>query len=926
MALGVFFLPSLAFAENIAPSGRGIVGVNDAVDSDAGTPRANAGTADAVIDGVSTTRVDTWWGNGITDQGQAISFAGVLWPTLRYEDLSFVTLTLATFGDGGWFGVPGAPAPAGGALAETNLIEPTLQVTSDGGVTWTTVPATSDYLAKMTGHQVGGTGGAPNPSTRTIEFLLDSFATGINGLRIIGPNGGRAGSDTNGFLGVIDLLVEGTVVDGDGDGMDDTWEAAYGLAVGMDDSVGDLDSDGLSNLGEYGAASLPNVADTDGDGLQDGAEVNLHLTRPVYADTDRDGLNDAAEVNTHLTNPLLVDTDGDTLSDGAEVNTHGSNPLLRDTDGDRFSDAVEVAMGTSPSNANNFPNNLALVGSGIIGTRLSLETGPDVPYEHVGVAGNVNDGNLTTRVDTWNSTTPGTVSYVGVIWTNALTVPIVNVDLTLATFFDGGWFGVNGVGPAAGGPLTAAHLAEPTIQVSFDAGATWTNVAHTSEYITKLTGHRVGGGGQPNPTSVSAKFTLTTPATNISGIRLIGTDGGAASGGFLGVFEFGVQTTVTDSDNDGMDDSWETLNGLVVGTNDAAGDADSDGLTNLEEFDAETNPRNADSDTDGLRDGDEVDTYLTDPLLVDTDSDNLGDGAEVLTYFTNPRVKDSDGDGFPDGAEVAEGSRPDLAVSFPLNFALTGTGLLGTKLDIDTAPGTPLFNAGSAANINDGNLLTGVDTYNGAGAGTVSFVGLAWSNTLAYPITHLELSLSTFFDGGWFGPNGIGPGAGGTLAAEYLTEPTVQVTTDGGTTWSTVPHTSDYLTALNGHALPAVAFGPPTRATARFQLDTPQSGINGIRILGTEGGTASGGFLGVFELKAYVLARQPVTITNTRLDGGQLTFQFASQTGFSHEVQFKNSLNDLEWQTLSTIPGDGTVKTVITSISEPHRVYRVTTQ
>ena len=37
-------------------------------------------------------------------------------------------------------------------------------------------------------------------------------------------------------------------------------------------------------------------------------------------------------------------------------------------------------------------------------------------------------------------------------------------------------------------------------------------------------------------------------------------------------------------------------------------------------------------------------------------------------------------------------------------------------------------------------------------------------------------------------------------------------------------------------------------------MTEPQTGINGVRIIGTEGGTASGGFLGVFELAAPVVA------------------------------------------------------------------------
>ncbi|BCX47709.1 hypothetical protein HAHE_16170 [Haloferula helveola] len=40
----------------------------------------------------------------------------------------------------------------------------------------------------------------------------------------------------------------------------------------------------------------------------------------------------------------------------------------------------------------------------------------------------------------------------------------------------------------------------------------------------------------------------------------------------------------TDGDRDGMADSWETLNGLVVGIDDSGGDLDGDGLNNGDEF------------------------------------------------------------------------------------------------------------------------------------------------------------------------------------------------------------------------------------------------------------------------------------------------------------------------------------------------------
>jgi len=50
-----------------------------------------------------------------------------------------------------------------------------------------------------------------------------------------------------------------------------------------------------------------------------------------------------------------------------------------------------------------------------------------------------------------------------------------------------------------------------------------------------------------------------------------------------------------DSDNDGLPDAWETLNGLVVGNDDAGLDPDADGMTNLQEYLAGTNPQDGGS-------------------------------------------------------------------------------------------------------------------------------------------------------------------------------------------------------------------------------------------------------------------------------------------------------------------------------------------
>jgi carboxypeptidase D len=70
----------------------------------------------------------------------------------------------------------------------------------------------------------------------------------------------------------LDVQLEPDL-DTDRDGMPDDWERAHGLEVGRDDSGEDEDGDLLTHLEEYGAGTLPNEPDTDGDGVWDGVET-----------------------------------------------------------------------------------------------------------------------------------------------------------------------------------------------------------------------------------------------------------------------------------------------------------------------------------------------------------------------------------------------------------------------------------------------------------------------------------------------------------------------------------------------------------------------------------------------------------------------------------------------------------------------------
>jgi hypothetical protein len=97
----------------------------------------------------------------------------------------------------------------------------------------------------------------------------------------------------------------------------------------------------------------------------------------------------------------------------------------------------------------------------------------------------------------------------------------------------------------------------------------------------------------------------------------------------------------TDTDNDGLPDSWEIANGTDPEVNDAGEDPDGDDLTNLQEFQNGGHP-----------------------FLTDTDSDGVDDGVEFAAgmLLNNP---DSDSDFYLDGVEIDRSTDPLDFNSFP---------------------------------------------------------------------------------------------------------------------------------------------------------------------------------------------------------------------------------------------------------------------
>lgn len=111
-----------------------------------------------------------------------------------------------------------------------------------------------------------------------------------------------------------------------GDGLPDGWEVMFNLPPLSKSDQTDDDNDGLSNIEEFTYGSNPNSFDTDGDTLDDFAEVMTHNTLASHVDTDLDSINDNIEI-TKGSNPLVANPIIKFVS-GAQVYTNQTTGTL----------------------------------------------------------------------------------------------------------------------------------------------------------------------------------------------------------------------------------------------------------------------------------------------------------------------------------------------------------------------------------------------------------------------------------------------------------------------------------------------------------------------------------------------------------------------------------------------------------------------
>ena len=403
--------------------------------------------------------------------------------------------------------------------------------------------------------------------------------------------------------------------------------------------------------------------------------------------------------------PPNIDADGDGLTDGAEVNIHGTDPLNPDTDGDGMGDGDELRWGYSPTSSNTYFRIDAGAGTNIWMTGFEPGEGFSVgaldgqngwiASNGVQVVSNAANQGIQSVLVPGADPAAAMVGRIAAVERRKVWVGMylratqgtldVESGGSLALYISGGrihvWDGGQDdwVESDRTFDIDSTEWQRLDVCVDHDAKTSLVclngvlameNAGFVDMSIQAMARLAIHGSPETNGTPIyidDVAISSEEPAWALdfdedglsnageyqagSDVRNPDTDGDGVTDG-AEVHTHGTDPVNEDSDGDGLSDGWELVRGLDPLEAEGDGDADEDGVSNTDELAAGTDPLDSDSDDDGLTDGAEVNTHDTDPLDSDSDDDGLTDGAEVNTHSTDPLDADSDDDGLTDGAEI----------------------------------------------------------------------------------------------------------------------------------------------------------------------------------------------------------------------------------------------------------------------------------
>ncbi len=375
----------------------------------------------------------------------------------------------------------------------------------------------------------------------------------------------------------------------------------------------------LDSFGGVGFYRFGADFDSDGDGVADDIERLWTFTDPDKFDTDGDGLSDGQELSYQVnTNPLAYDTDGDGVGDGDEV-ASGSNPRRDNSDLDELTDAQELGTMT------------ALVENDFMW--FDMSGGTDL------LSGYSTLNSYSKEIPLASETVVNDVCY-----TNARVCLDGTVYLLCPTNLTGGYYYYSNLSNIQ---WSASHLTVALCGANLYARTSdWGSKILYGSLVSEgrsfdVVEYRNMGLYDHNDTNelITCQLMLPHDETNTIYVSYL-----CASNTFRDVsFAAGIQCGWIPSNKSG--ERFYNLSWPIVG------DFPQDGLTIKYSIGTCTDPTKTDTDDDGLSDSDETLLYNTNARVADTDGDGIPDGIEV-SIGTDPNSVDTDEDGMPDGWEV----------------------------------------------------------------------------------------------------------------------------------------------------------------------------------------------------------------------------------------------------------------------------------